>query len=90
MRRMDTPLRCLRRRMLLYRLLPETNTYRARRVIGFIAIGFDLPQSDQIEIEMEGQWEKSSHGLQYQVEKFHGDRAAHEGGDLRLPLLRVL
>ena len=81
MRRMDTPLRCLRRRMLLYRLLPETNTYRAESD-RFIAIGFDLPQSDQIEIEMEGQWEKSSHGLQYQVEKFHGDRAAHEGGIL--------
>ena len=40
------------------------------KVIGFTAIGFDLPQSDQIEIEMEGQWEKSSHGLQYQVENF--------------------
>ena len=62
---------------------------QGQKVIGFTAIGFDLPQSDQIEIEMEGQWEKSSHGLQYQVEKFHGDRAAHEGGDLRLPLLRL-
>ena len=40
------------------------------KVIGFTAIGFDLPRSDQIEIEMEGQWEKSSHGLQYQVENF--------------------
>ena len=38
---------------------------QGQKVIGFIAIGFDLPQSDQIEIEMEGQWEKSSHGLQY-------------------------
>ena len=37
---------------------------QGQKVIGFIAIGFDLPQSDQIEIEMEGQWEKSSHGLQ--------------------------
>ena len=43
---------------------------QGQKVIGFIAIGFDLPQSDQIEIEMEGQWEKSSHGLQYQVENF--------------------
>ena len=43
---------------------------QGQKVIGFTAIGFDLPQSDQIEIEMEGQWEKSSHGLQYQVENF--------------------
>ena len=41
---------------------------QSRNVIGFTAIGFDLPQTDQIEIEMEGQWDKSSHGLQYQVE----------------------
>ena len=43
---------------------------QGQNVIGFTAIGFDLPRSDQIEIEMEGQWEKSSHGLQYQVENF--------------------
>lgn len=43
---------------------------QGQKVIGFTAIGFDLPRSDQIEIEMEGQWEKSSHGLQYQVENF--------------------
>lgn len=38
--------------------------------IGFTAIGFDLPRSEQVEIEMEGRWEKSSHGVQYQVENF--------------------
>lgn len=43
---------------------------QSRNVIGFTAIGFDLPQTDQIEIEMEGQWDKSSHGLQYQVENY--------------------
>ena len=36
----------------------------------FVAIGFDLPLTDQIEIEMEGQWEVSSHGTQFRVENF--------------------
>ena len=31
---------------------------QGQKVIGFTAIGFDLPRSDQIEIEMEGQWGK--------------------------------
>ena len=32
--------------------------------IGFVAVGFDLPLTDQIQVEMEGTWEQSSHGLQ--------------------------
>ncbi len=38
--------------------------------IGFVAVGFDLPLTDQIQVEMEGTWEQSSHGLQYAVENF--------------------
>ncbi len=38
--------------------------------IGFVASGFDLPLTDQIEIEMEGKWENTSYGVQFQVENF--------------------
>lgn len=38
--------------------------------IGFTAIGFDLPLTDKIELEMEGRWENNDHGLQFQVENF--------------------
>lgn len=41
-----------------------------KKYTAFVAIGFDLPLTDQIEIEMEGQWEVSSHGTQFRVENF--------------------
>ena len=33
-----------------------------QQIIGFTAVGYGLPLSDQIEIEMEGNWESSEHG----------------------------
>lgn len=39
-------------------------------IIGFSAIGFGLPLTDEIELEMEGRWESGEHGTQYQVENF--------------------
>ena len=42
----------------------------SQNIIGFTAIGFGLPLTDQIELEMEGHWENSDHGLQFQVEHF--------------------
>ena len=42
----------------------------SRKIIGFTAIGFFLPLTDSIELEMEGSWENSSHGLQFKVENF--------------------
>lgn len=44
--------------------------WSAKKVIAFTAIGYDLPLSDEIEVEMEGNWESSTHGLQYKVESF--------------------
>ena len=47
------------------------DTYLAsRNIIGFSAIGFGLPLTDEIELEMEGRWESGEHGTQYQVENF--------------------
>lgn len=42
----------------------------SRNVIGFTAVGYNLPLTDQIEVEMEGYWESGNHGIQYQVESF--------------------
>ena len=42
----------------------------SRKMIGFTAVGYNLPLTDQIELEMEGAWENGSHGLQYKVESF--------------------
>lgn len=38
--------------------------------IAFNAVGYSLPLSDQIEIEMAGNWENGSHGMQFKVENF--------------------
>lgn len=42
----------------------------SRNQIGFTAVGYDLPLTDTIELEMEGNWENGSHGMQLQVETF--------------------
>lgn len=42
----------------------------SQKIIGFTAIGFYLPLTDTIELEMEGSWENGSHGLQFKVEHF--------------------
>ena len=41
-----------------------------QKIIAFTAKGYDLPLTDEIEIEMEGEWETNSHGTQYKVETF--------------------
>lgn len=41
-----------------------------KKIIAFTAKGYDLPLTDEIEIEMEGEWEISSYGTQYKVETF--------------------
>ena len=40
----------------------------SRKMIGFTAVGYNLPLTDQIELEMEGAWENGSHGLQYSIQ----------------------
>ena len=36
-------------------------------LIRFVAVGYDLPQTDAIKFELEGTWETNSHGCQLQV-----------------------
>ena len=40
-------------------------------LIRFVAVGYDLPQTDAIKMDLEGQWVKSKHGLQFQVEHWN-------------------
>ena len=46
------------------------NQYRDRQV-RFTAVGQDLPLTDAVEIEMEGEWMKSKYGVQLQVDQWH-------------------
>lgn len=41
-----------------------------RNMIGFTAVGYNLPLTNTIELEMEGDWESGSHGLQLKVDTF--------------------
>lgn len=42
----------------------------SHKTIAFTAIGYGLPLTDQIELEMEGDWETNDHGIQFKVENF--------------------
>ena len=51
--------------------LSARNKYlESRNIIGFTAVGYNLPLIDTIELEMEGDWENGSHGLQLKVDSF--------------------
>lgn len=39
-------------------------------LVGFTAVGYGLPLTDEIELEMEGEWEDFGYGLQFKVESF--------------------
>ena len=45
--------------------------YRFRdHLIRFSAVGYDLPQSDSVKLDMEGQWIRGKYGFQFQVERW--------------------
>lgn len=51
--------------------LSARNKYlESRNIIGFTVVGYNLPLTDTIELEMEGDWENGSHGLQLKVDSF--------------------
>lgn len=51
--------------------LAARNKYlTSQGMIGFSAIGYNLPLTDEIELEMEGEWINGEHGLQFKVETF--------------------
>jgi len=40
-------------------------------LIRFTAVGYDLPQTDAVKMELEGSWVKGKYGCQLQVERWH-------------------
>jgi exodeoxyribonuclease V alpha subunit len=40
-------------------------------LIRFTAVGYDLPQTDAVKMELEGTWVKGKYGCQFQVERWH-------------------
>lgn len=40
-------------------------------LIRFTAVGYDLPQTDAVKMELEGTWVKGKYGCQLQVERWH-------------------
>lgn len=46
------------------------SAYRHRdNMIRFIAVGYELPQTDKVSMILDGEWENGKHGVQLQVEK---------------------
>ena len=39
-------------------------------LIRFTAVGFDLPRTDTVKVDLEGQWVNGRYGLQLQVERW--------------------
>ena len=47
------------------------SAYRHRdRLIRFVAVGYELPQTDKVSMALEGEWTTGKHGYQLQVENF--------------------
>ena len=54
-------------------MIPEEarNPYKySDHLIRFTAVGYDLPRTDTVKIELEGQWVKGKYGPQLQVERW--------------------
>lgn len=54
-------------------MIPEAarDTYKySDHLIRFVAVGYDLPQTDSIKVELDGEWTDGKHGLQFQVEQW--------------------
>ena len=48
------------------------SSYRHRdHLIRFVAVGYELPLTDAVELELEGEWKKGKYGVQLQVEQWH-------------------
>lgn len=46
--------------------------YRFRdHLIHFTAVGYDLPKTDAVEVNLEGQWQDGKYGLQLMVDQWH-------------------
>ena len=44
---------------------------RKDHLIRFVATGYELPRTDAVELELDGEWKKGKYGMQLQVEQWH-------------------
>ena len=51
--------------------MPEVPIPFGDHLIRFTAVGYDLPQTDSIKMELEGTWTKGKYGCQLQVDRWH-------------------
>ncbi len=55
-------------------MIPENarDKYKfADHLIRFVAVGYDLPRTDKIRLELDGKWVDGKYGLQFQVDIWH-------------------
>lgn len=48
----------------------DTRQYRDH-LIRFVAVGYELPRTDAVQLELDGEWVNSKHGCQLQIEQWH-------------------
>ena len=47
------------------------DAYRHRdNMIRFVAVGYELPQTDKVSMLLEGEWQNGKHGIQFKVDKY--------------------
>jgi 3-methyladenine DNA glycosylase/8-oxoguanine DNA glycosylase len=39
-------------------------------MIRFVAVGYELPQTDKVSMLLDGEWQRGKHGIQLKVDKF--------------------
>ena len=49
-------------------------------LIRFVATGYELPRTDAVELELDGEWKKGKYGMQLQVEQWHEIVPRTKGG----------
>ena len=47
----------------------STRRYRDH-LIRFVATGYELPRTDAVELELDGEWKQGKYGMQFQVEQW--------------------
>lgn len=74
----------------------EARSTRRRKdhLIRFVATGYELPRTDAVELELDGEWKKGKYGMQLQVEQWHEivpqTKSGVEGYDtVIMPLLKA-
>lgn len=47
------------------------DAYRHRdNMIRFVAVGYELPQTDKVSMLLDGEWQNGKHGIQFKVDKY--------------------